>query len=82
MNLYTPERQPNESREQYAQRRKVAKKQVQALTLADAYRERTQPSQRQKLRDQQRTNGHGPKGTFADAIGWAAAAKRVAGRAA
>ncbi len=77
MNLYTPERQSNESREQYAQRRRIAKQQAQALEQAHIFGQRRAPSTRERLRDSQRASGEGPRPTFADFICAEAARKRA-----
>lgn len=76
MNLHTPERAAYESREQYAQRRRESKREAERAMAAAVGQSTRWPSSRQRLRDAQRKTGHGPKGVFADAIGWNAAAKR------
>lgn len=76
MNLHTPERATYESRKQYAQRRRKSKREAERILAAAVGQSTRWPSSRQRLRDEQRKNGHGPKGVFADAIGWNAAAKR------
>ncbi len=77
MNLHTPERQQDESQADYRARQKASKRVVQAMTLAQDHKQRGLPSSRQQLRDEQRKNGHGPRGIYADAIGWNAAKKRA-----
>lgn len=76
--LHTPERQPHETRADYRKRQRASRRAVQATTLSRVLRDqRNLLSSRQQLRDAQRSNGKGPRGTFADAIGWNAARKRA-----
>jgi hypothetical protein len=77
MNLHTPERGATESQADYRKRQHASKRAVQAMTLSKIHNQRGKPSQRQQLRDAQRTNGHGPRGIYADAIGWNVSKKRA-----
>lgn len=84
-NVHTPQRQEGESQEQYRQRRRISRhsanmgrnaetgKPVFLKGLGDQHKE---PSQRQQMRDNARSNGRGPKGIFGAGI-VAAAAKKL-----
>ena len=63
-NIHTPERGADETREDYAARRKASKAAVKAMTAAGVGSQRKAASSREQLRDAQRKNGRAPKGIY------------------
>lgn len=65
-NLHTPERQPQETREAYRDRRRMSKRAVQRATLSGPYSVpgRQEPTSRERLRRDQRKNGNLRAGSF------------------
>lgn len=64
MNLHTPERQADETVEDYKARRAASKAAARAITAHGFGNQRKLPSSREKLRDAQRQNGNGPSGVY------------------
>ena len=64
--VFRPERQANETQEQYHERRHVAKQILQRLTLSGPYAAagRKAPNLRQQLRDAQKHSGSFIAGSF------------------
>lgn len=68
MNLHTPERGANETQAAYKLRRSLSRAAVRSMTLRGIGDQRKAPSSRQQLRDSQRANGNGPKGTYGSSL--------------
>lgn len=69
MNLFTPERQSNESQLEYQHRRRQARTVVALMRCAGVGNQHKTPSSRQRQRDDRRIAGNGLKGRYgADVI--------------
>ena len=86
ISIHQPQRAADESRADYIARRKASRKAsrvaVKAMTLQGIGNQRKAPSQRERLRDGQRANGNGPKGTYGTSLMAHYARKIVAASAA
>lgn len=63
-NVHTPGRQPDETREAYAHRRKASRRAVSLIEQRGLGSQHKAPNTREQLRDSQRKNGNGPSGIF------------------
>ena len=68
MNIHTPERGTDESQSAYKLRRSLSRAAVKAMTCRGLGDQRKAPSSREQLRDGQRANGNGPKGTYGTSL--------------
>ena len=68
MNLHTPERGADESQSAYKLRRLMSRAAVKAMTCGGIGNQHKAPSSREQLRDSQRANGKGPKGTYGSSL--------------
>ncbi len=82
ISIHQPQRAADESRADYIARRKASRVAVKAMTLQGIGNQRKAPSQRERLRDGQRANGNGPKGTYGTSLMAHYARKIVAASAA
>ena len=64
MNIHTPERGADESQSAYKLRRSLSRAAVRSMTCRGLGDQHKAPTSRQQLRDSQRANGNGPKGTY------------------